>query len=157
MTETTHQKLQNYSNTLDIQVDDREAEARALLSCASRLRSAIDDQGKDLEAYGNAIRHNQRLWTMFQVALCEPDNQLPQGLKTTLLNLGRYVDKASFRAVQEFSPHLLNSMIDINRMIATGLRHKVPGSETQAQTPVQSSSVPRQAERPTTSTVMTSA
>ena len=30
MTETTHQKLQNYSNTLDIQVDDREAEARAL-------------------------------------------------------------------------------------------------------------------------------
>ena len=95
------------------QLTDREIEARALLSCASQLDAA--SKGQRPHVYDEAIRRNQRLWTIFQVALCDPDNPLPRELKIILLNLSHYVDKVSFRALAEFKPELLESLIDINR------------------------------------------
>jgi hypothetical protein len=56
---------------------------------------------------------------------------LPQVLKVTLLNLSRYIDRVSFRAITEFAPQLLTSLIDINRMIATGLAKKQAGAAPQ--------------------------
>lgn len=106
----------------------RETEARALLSCASKLE-AVRSNNVSREEFGNAVRHNQELWTIFQVCLCEPDNKLPRDLKVLLLNLSRYVDKVSFRAVSENNPTLLRSLISINRTIAAGLAKKV-GEET---------------------------
>jgi flagellar protein FlaF len=98
----------------------RDTEARALLGCARRLEEACrPDAG--MESYIHAIRHNQQLWTIFQVCLCEPDNALPRDLKILLLNLSRYVDKVSFRALTEYAPDQLKSLIDINRNIAAGL------------------------------------
>ncbi len=99
----------------------RETDSRALIACAHRLKQAIENQGKDFLGYGDAVRHNQHLWTIFQVALCEPDNALPEDLKILLLNLSRYVDRVSFEAVTAYKPDLLQSMIDINMTIASGL------------------------------------
>jgi flagellar biosynthesis activator protein FlaF len=121
MTSTPHEKVGAYSANQRTQENSRQTDARTLLSCASRLKSVLDAGGADRGAYTQAIRHNQRLWTLFQVALCDPDNALPRDLKITLLNLSRYVDRMSFRAIGEFAPQLLTSLIDINRMIATGL------------------------------------
>jgi len=101
----------------------RETEAHALLSCASRLE-AVRNNESSREEFGNAVRHNQELWTVFQVCLCEPDNPLPRDLKILLLNLSRYVDKVSFRALTENKPELLRSLININRTIAAGLAKK---------------------------------
>lgn len=98
----------------------RDTEARALLNCASKLEEARKP-GTSREDFGNAIRHNQKLWTFFQVCLCEEDNPLPKDLKILLLNLSRYVDKTSFRAVTDNNPDLLRSLININRTIAAGL------------------------------------
>jgi flagellar protein FlaF len=126
---TPHNKVGAYSSHQRGKEDARETDARALLSCASRLKAAIEDGGKDMKAYGDAIRHNQRLWTIFQVALCDPENPLPQHLKVTLLNLSRYVDRVSFRAVTSFQPQLLTDLIEINRSIAAGLTKK-PQSES---------------------------
>jgi len=124
MTVTTQEKHGAYTAHQRQNEDGRETDKRALLSCASRLSAALADGGKDMPAYSDALRHNQRLWTIFQVALCDPDNELPKDLKVTLLNLSRYVDKVSFRAVTEFAPQLLHSLIDINRIIAAGLDKK---------------------------------
>src|SRR5262249_53191359 len=124
MTTTTHGKLGAYSSHQRQNEDSRETDKRALLSCASRLKAALDDTGKDMKAYSDAIRHNQRLWTIFQVALCDPENPLPKDLKVTLLSLSRYIDKVSFRAMTEFAPVLINSLIDINRIIAAGLNKR---------------------------------
>ncbi len=101
----------------------RETEARALLSCASRLEAARKPDCS-MDDYISAIKHNQQLWTIFQVCLCEPDNQLPRDLKVLLLNLSRYVDKVSFRALTEYNPDLLQSLIGINRNISAGLSVK---------------------------------
>jgi flagellar protein FlaF len=132
MSVTTQEKLNQYVATQkDNETDNREIDKRALLACASRLKMALDTDGTDMKAYGDALRHNQRLWTMFQVAICDPDNLLPHDLKVILLNLSRYVDRVSFRAVSEYSPDLLSSLIDINRTIAVGL-----GKTAQAELPL---------------------
>jgi flagellar protein FlaF len=108
----------------------RETEARALLNCASRL-AAAQDINNGYEYYLDAIKHNQELWTLFQVLLADPQNPLPRDLKITLLNLSRYVDKVSLRASAEYNPDLLNSLIDINKQIASGLSAS-PAMEAQA-------------------------
>ncbi len=131
----SHEKLGAYSTNQRGQESSRQTDARALLSCASRLKAALDNGGADMAAYAQAIRHNQRLWTLFQVALCDPDNALPRDLKMTLLNLSRYVDRVSFRAVSAFAPQLLNSLIDINRMIAVGLNTKSSAEASPAPAP----------------------
>lgn len=144
MTTTTQEKLGTYATHQRSKEDSRETDARALLSCASRLRTALEDRGNDMKAYADAIRYNQRLWTIFQIALCDPDNSLPRDLKMTLLNLSRYVDRVSFRAVTAFAPQLLTSLIDINRMIATGLnvKPKVEGTfQPTAETPPPAASI----------------
>lgn len=118
----------------------RETEAHALLSCANRLEAARKpDCSHDL--FVEAVRHNQQLWTLFQSCLCEPDNALPGNLKALLLNISRYVDKASFRAIGDNDSSVLPGLININRKIAAGLsvnpkpsadNDKALGSSTQS-------------------------
>ena len=118
--------------------NSRDTDARALLACARRLDDAKallinNPRSKEyLSVYADAIRHNQRLWTIFQVAIADPENPLPDHLKITLLNLSRYIDKTSFRAIGKYQPTLIDSFININRMIAAGLSKKV---EEQQATP----------------------
>lgn len=151
MTTNNQDKVGAYSANQQVaEQDGREIDKRALLNCASRLKAALDDGGNDMVAYTTAIRLNQRLWTVFQVALCDPENLLPRDLKITLLNLSRYVDKVSFRAITAFDAQLLNSMIDINRTIAAGL-NKQPETQKPQQ---QQHAVPP---KPVISSVMTSA
>ncbi|HEU0117439.1 MAG TPA: flagellar biosynthesis regulator FlaF [Alphaproteobacteria bacterium] len=138
MTANNQDKVGAYASNQqqEAELDGRETDKRALLNCAIRLKLALDDAGKDMATYVEAIRHNQRLWTIFQVALCDPENPLPRDLKVTLLNLSRYVDKVSFRAISSFAPNLLNSLIDINRIIANGLGKKT-GQAAVQQPPAQ--------------------
>jgi len=123
VTPATNEKLDVYKTHQRHNESDRDIEARALLICASQLDAARTSK-ENSEFYMEAIKRNQQLWTIFQVALCDPGNPLPRELKTTLLNLSCYVDRVSFRALAEFKPPLLSSLIDINRGIATGLSKK---------------------------------
>jgi flagellar protein FlaF len=123
MSSNTHQQLNAYTSAQKEGESLRDVEARALLNCASKIRQAQEQEG-NCELYIEAIKLNQRLWTIFQVSLCEPTNPLPRDLKVTLLNLSRFVDKVSLRAMTEYDPKLLTSLIDINRNIAAGLSVK---------------------------------
>lgn len=130
----SHKKLSAYSQNQKAAVvptgNSRDTDSRALAACARRLddaRKLMESNRKsreNLKIYGEAIRQNQRLWTIFQVALTDPQNPLPQDLKITLLNLSRYVDKASFRAIGKYAPDVIESLININRLIAAGLSKK---------------------------------
>lgn len=123
MSSNPYQQLSAYTATQKEGESLRAIEARALLNCASKLREAQEKEG-NCDLYIDAIKLNQRLWTIFQVSLCETDNPLPRDLKITLLNLSRFVDKVSLRALAEYNASLLSSMIDINRNIAAGLSVK---------------------------------
>jgi flagellar protein FlaF len=102
----------------------REIEARVLLNAANSLEEARRP-GTDQAFYRSVLQRNQRLWVIFQVALCDPENPLPQDLKTLLLNLSVYINKLSFRAIAQYQPDLLKSLININRRIAAGLNVKL--------------------------------
>lgn len=134
MTTTTEQKHDVYKTNQRESQTAREIEARALLSCASRLEAARKPEA-GLQFYTEALKQNQHLWTIFQVALCDPENPLPVELKIVLLNLSRYVDKISFRAIGQYTPNLLDGLIDINRRIAAGLSAKPKTAETQTSVP----------------------
>ena len=117
----------------------RETEAHALLSCASRLE-AVREPTSSREDFYAALRHNQELWTVLQVCLCEPDNLLPMDIKGLLLSLSRYVDKTTFRALADGNRAVLGSLVNINRNIATGLQKKQEQekiAQTSASTPVE--------------------
>jgi len=112
--------------------NSRDTDARALLSCAARIDEAkrklmAEPKSRTcLKDYNDALRQNQRLWTIFQVALTDAQNPLPDNLKLILLNLSRYVDKTSFRAIGKYTPDLADSLITINRTIAAGLSKPAP-------------------------------
>jgi len=108
----------------------RETDARALLSCASRLDAARKPECSK-EDFIEAVKHNQQLWTVFQVCVTEPDSQLPPDIKVMLFNISRYVDKTSFQAIAEHDPELLISMININRQLAAGLSARQEGGPDQ--------------------------
>lgn len=101
----------------------RETEAHALLNCASRLEFACQPECPRQD-FMEAIRYNQKLWTVFQSCLCDKSNPLPRDLKTLLLNLSVYIDKTSFRAMAEHNARYLQSLIKINRNLAAGLSVK---------------------------------
>src|ERR1700729_1505196 len=100
MAPATNDKHDAYKTHQRKNLSDRAIEARALLSCASQLDNASKTQS-DRKFYDEAIRRNQKLWTIFQVALCDPGNPLPTELKNILLNLSCYVDRVSFRALAD--------------------------------------------------------
>lgn len=116
----------------------RESESRALLNCASKLE-LVKDPKATREELGMAIKLNQRLWTVFQVSLCEPTNPLPTDLRNTLLNLSQYVDKTSFQILGNNDRDLLNSLVSINRTIAKGLSVKKEGTTPATRTEMPSS------------------
>ncbi len=64
--------------------DPRSTEAWALGEASRRLALAarMDDKG---EALREALRLNQRLWSIFQAALTEPDCPLPQDVRDNVL------------------------------------------------------------------------
>ena len=112
----------------------REIDARALSACARKLDDAkimMEANARlkgNVQALGEALRYNQQLWTIFQVALMDAENPLPQDLKMTLLNLSRYVDKTSLDIARKYSPALIDSLININRRIASGLSQHPTGA-----------------------------
>ena len=117
----------------------RESESRALLNCSARLE-LVRDPNTSREDLGIAVKLNQRLWTIFQVSLCEPSNPLPKDLRQTLLNLSGYVDKTSFQILGNNDRDKLNSLININRTLAKGLSVKQK-TEAPAPTTKQTSTV----------------
>jgi flagellar protein FlaF len=102
----------------------RELEAAVLSKAAARLRAVRDqwdspDRGEMLE---EALRYNQRIWTVLQVELTNPDNPLPREVKENLLTLSVFIDKRTFETMAYPSADKLDVLINIDHNIAAGLR-----------------------------------
>lgn len=112
-----------YQNFAQASQDGRELEATVLLKAANRLRQCSDDL-ESTEGQGaltEALRYNQRLWTIFQAELVENTSALPSDLRTNLLRLSNYVDRSTFALMAEPKRSTLESLIRLNQTIAEGL------------------------------------
>jgi len=109
----------------------RELEASVLTRAALLLADVQqhwNEPNRD-ERLDHALRHNQRLWTLFQAELSAPDHPMPVELRQNLLNLAAFVDKRSFEVMAYPEPSKLEVLISINKNIAAGLRSEFSNGE----------------------------
>jgi flagellar protein FlaF len=111
--------------------DPRSTEAWALGEASRRLALAarMDDKGVALR---EALRLNQRLWSIFQAALTEPDCPLPQEIRENVLTLSIMVDRHMLDRLADLDGSKIGPILDINRAIAEGLSNKPAAEAAQA-------------------------
>jgi flagellar biosynthesis activator protein FlaF len=110
----------------------RETEARVLTQAALKLIDCqknwhTPDRNARLD---EALRYNQRIWSILQVEIAKPDNPLPGSLKRNLLLLSRFIDQRIFDTMAFPAPEKLDIVIRINQNIAAGLRGSASGPIT---------------------------
>jgi flagellar protein FlaF len=108
-------------------------EAEALFKAARVLESCQNSWSDPMrpERLREGLRHNQRLWTLFQVELENMDHPMDPTLRASLLRLARFVDQRTFDLIAVPDPEKLRLLIDINRQVAAGLANQPadhPGS-----------------------------
>jgi len=115
--------LDAYRDTERNTLDGRALEAMVLAKASAALLAVRNQwEQPDLkERLDEALRYNQRLWTMFQVELANENNPLPDELRRNLLSLSLFVDKHTFGLMASPAPEKLDILISINQNIASGL------------------------------------
>lgn len=120
---TTHPALDAYLSVEKVTLSGRELEASVLSKAADMLAQARQgDPAQRAELIDNAVRHNLRVWTLFQAELLNPEHEMPADLRQNLLNLTAFIDKRSMELFADPQPEKLDILIAINRNIAAGLR-----------------------------------
>ena len=116
---------QAYKNVQKTTTTGRDLEAHVLTQTALRLGESLQQwqEGRlEVEDLFEALRNNQRLWTIFQSELANADNPLPLKIKEDLLNLSLFIDKRTFEMLANLEPEGIKILIDINMNIAAGLQ-----------------------------------
>jgi flagellar protein FlaF len=103
--------------------DPRSTEAWALSEASRRLvvASKTDDGGKSLR---EALVLNQRLWTIFQTAMAEPDCPLPREIRDNVLTLSILMDRQILQRLGDLDGTKLDRILSINRSVADGLAQR---------------------------------
>ena len=110
-----------------------ELEAEILTAASRKLKECQETwDGPDHEQrLHDALKYNQKLWTLFQTDLSDEENQLPKTLRENLLSLSLFIDKRIFDTMAFPSPEKLTILININTNIAAGLRESARGLNQQ--------------------------
>jgi flagellar protein FlaF len=105
----------------------RDIEAEVLTKAALRLKYCQDHWEETLQEAKlyDALKHNQRIWTILQSELEKPENPLPAEIKNSLLRLNAFIDKRTLETIAYPVPAKLDILISINHNIAAGLRTRL--------------------------------
>ncbi len=116
--------FQAYENVTRTTVSGREVEAAVLSKGAKKLKECQSnwEDGEHAKRLSEALKFNQRMWSIFQGELTREDNPLPKEIQRNLLVLGAFVDKRILETMASPSPDKLDVVIRINQNIAAGLR-----------------------------------
>jgi len=122
-------------------MDPRSTEAWALSEASRRLVVAAkaEDGGKSLR---DALILNQRLWTIFQTAMAEPDCPLPTEIRDNVLALSIMMDRQILQRLGDLDGSKLQPILDINRCVAEGLAQKPQVEGAALAQPVQGAAQP---------------
>jgi flagellar protein FlaF len=118
------QQLAAYRTVQKVTSSDSEIEALVLTRAAQKLAEVQNNWNapdRD-ELLDEALRYNQRIWSIFQGELLKEDNPLPKELRADILSLSAFIDKRIFDVMALPDPTKLNVIININLNIAAGLR-----------------------------------
>jgi flagellar protein FlaF len=118
------QQLAAYRTVQKITSSDREIEALVLTRAAQKLAEVQNNwDGPDRdERLDEALRYNQRIWSIFQGELLKEDNPLPRQLRSDILSLSAFIDRRIIEVMTSPDPEKLKVIVNINLNIAAGLR-----------------------------------
>ena len=116
--------LEAYHHIEKVTGSGREIEAAVLTKAAMKLKECqknwnADDRNERLE---EALKFNQKVWSIFQSELTNEDHPMPVELRQNLLRLGGFIDRRIFETMANPSPEKLDMIIKINCNLAAGLR-----------------------------------
>jgi flagellar biosynthesis activator protein FlaF len=116
--------LNAYRKTMVVTSSGRDLEANVLTKAAQHLKDCQIKWGQEghRERLDNALRVNQKIWTIIQAELASDDNPLPIQMRNDILNLSLFIDKRIIETMAEPAPEKLDAIIRINLNIAEGLR-----------------------------------
>lgn len=110
----------------------RDVEAWALAEAARRLIDAGRNPDNP-EALRSALQLNQRLWTIFQAAMTEEDCGHPPEVRTNIAALSLLVDRETTARLVDLDGSKLETLVAINRSVASGLTMRAEAAEAAAQ------------------------
>ena len=111
--------LQAYQRTATSAESPRETEYRLFAQVTLALMEAAKCDPTDIRGRIDALDWNRRVWSALQSDCANPDNQLPEQLRASIISLAIWVSKhtsAVIRREEEIEP-----LIDVNRIIMQGL------------------------------------
>ena len=101
----------------------RAAEAMAFVRVANDLEAACRPpvRRRNLD---HALKRNQKLWTLVQIEVTSEGHHLAADIRRDLLDLSRFVDRQTAKALVSANPDDVRSLIEIDREVAAGLMAK---------------------------------
>jgi len=119
-----NQALNAYKQVDKSTISGRDTEARVLTEAALKLKKCQESwDSPDLDMkLDQALRYNQKIWSLFQGELEREDNPIPGKLKIDILRLAAFIDNRIFEVMAFPAPEKLNIIININQNLAAGLR-----------------------------------
>jgi flagellar protein FlaF len=122
--QTQTQSLRSYETVSKATQSGREIEAAVLTKAAVKLKKCQDNwDAKDRDdRLEEALKYNQRIWSIFQSELSRDNHELPRKLRLDILRLAAFIDKRIFETMAFPAPEKLDIVIAINNSLAAGLR-----------------------------------
>src|ERR1700690_1909821 len=117
-------KINVYKSAHTATSNGREIEADALTRCALKLNECIVmwDNTDDKMRVSDALKLNQRVWTILQTEVANDACQLPSEIRVNILRLAAFINKHTFDILITPAKEKLNILVDINLNIAAGLQ-----------------------------------
>ena len=117
--------LQAYQTVEKATLPGREIEATVLTRAALKLQECQRcwDAENRATKLDEALKFNQRIWSILQAEVGNSDNPLPTELKIDFLRLSAFVDRRIFEIIAHPTSEKLSIIIAINHNIAAGLRN----------------------------------
>jgi flagellar biosynthesis activator protein FlaF len=111
-----------YARTAQQTLQGRSLEAHVLLKAAARLQGIRDNWEARQGELPEALLANRKIWTVFVSSMSDESCQLPNLVRSNLINLGMFTFNRTLQMTIDPKPEQLNVLININRNIAAGLR-----------------------------------
>lgn len=100
----------------------RQLEAHLLLKAAARLQALRENWTDDVQEMTDAVTYNRKLWTILGTSATEPESPLPESVKQNIGNLTAFILMRTYDIMNDPTPDKLGALVEINRVLAEGLR-----------------------------------